>query len=176
MGIPHRRLGGSTASTPGTEVSPLKGFTGYDGRWPTDEDMSGWLSTKPLDSNLMLRLDHGLVAIDVDAYEGKTGGHTLKEAESLWGELPRTYRSNARSADSVSGQRIFCVPAGVLFKDRIKFADLNIGGIEIVQPHHRYITAWPSIHPKTQERYRWYALDGSLMPEGEVPFVNDVPE
>ena len=43
-----------------------------------------------------MRLGYGLVGIDVDAYEAKTGGRTLKEAEFRWGPLPPTWRSSAR--------------------------------------------------------------------------------
>jgi hypothetical protein len=66
------------------------------------------------------------------------------------------------------------VPLGV--RGRIKFADLGIGDIDIIQPHHRLVVAWPSIHPKTGQRYRWYAPDRSLMPEGVDPAAEDLSE
>ena len=127
-------------------------------------------------SNLGLRLYYGFIGIDVDAYDAKTGGRTLKEAESRWGPLPLTYRSSSRIHDEVSGIRVFRVPVGVLFRGVIGFKELGIGDIEIIQPHLRVVIAWPSIHPKTGQQYRWFGPDGTLLPEGEVPRVEDLPE
>jgi hypothetical protein len=123
-----------------------------------------------------LRLGYGLIGIDVDAYESKTGGRTLKEAESRWGPMPPTYRSSSRIEDEVSGIRVFRGPVGVYFRGAIGFKELDIGDIEVVQPHHRVVIAWPSIHPKTGQQYRWFGPDGTLLPEGEVPRVEDLPE
>jgi hypothetical protein len=114
--------------------------------------------------NLALRVNYGLIGIDVDADDAKTGGLTLKEAESLWGPLPPTYRSSSRVDDEVSSIRVFRVPVGVFFRSVIDFKDLGWGDIEVVQPHHRYVTAWPSIHPKTGQQYRWFGPDGTLLP------------
>lgn len=36
--------------------------------------------------------------------------------------------------------------------------------------------AWPSIHPRTGQQYRWLGPDRTLMPEGKVPRVEDIPE
>lgn len=160
---------------PAKKFPPPKGFTGYDGDWPTDEQITRWIDERPTDANLMLRINHGLIGIDVDAYGDKTGGRTLEEAEKRWGTLPPTYRCSARADDVVSGIRIYRVPEGVLFRGRIAFADLDIGHIEIIQPHHRHITAWPSIHPSAG-RYRWYGPQGALLPEGHVPHVDELPE
>ena len=150
----------------------LAGFTGYDGAWPTDEQIAAWSRDQPADANLMLRVNHGLIGIDVDAYGDKTGGRTLEEAEKLWGPLPPTYRSSSRGEDAVSGIRVYRGPEGVLFRTGIKFDDL--GHVDIIQPHHRHITAYPSIHPNGG-RYRWYGSDGVLLPEGVVPRVQDLP-
>ena len=127
-------------------------------------------------SNLALRLEYGQIGIDVDAYVPKTGGRTLAEAESRWGPLPPTYRSTSRIEDDVSGIRVFRVPVGVFFRSVIRFKELGLGDIEIIQPHHRYVTAWPSIHPKTGEQYRWISPDGTLLPERHVPRVGDLAE
>lgn len=161
---------------PGAKSPPLKGWTGHDGRWPDEEQISQWSRERPLLSNLALRVNYGLIGIDVDAYDAKTGGTTLKEAESLWGRLPATYRSSSRIEDDVSGIRVFRVPVGVHFRGVIGFKELGIGDIEIVQPHHRVVIAWPSTHPKTGQRYRWWGQDGTLLPEGQVPRIEDIPE
>ena len=142
---------------------------------PTDEQIAAWSRDQPADANLMLRVNYGVIGIDVDAYGDQTGGPTLEEAEKLWGPLPPTYRSSSRGEDDESGIRVYRGPQGVLFRGGIKFDDLGIGNIDIVQPHHRHMTAWPSIHP-TGSRYRWYGPDGELLPEGVVPRVEDLPE
>ncbi|WP_372507743.1 bifunctional DNA primase/polymerase [Mycobacterium barrassiae] len=161
---------------PGKKFPPMKGYTGHDGSWPTDDETAEWILNRPADANLMLRINYGLVGIDVDNYDAKNGGRTLKEAESRWGQLPPTYRSSARSDDSISGIRLFKVPKGTLFRGVIKFDDLGIGDIEIIQPHHRFVVAWPSINPKNSQQYRWYDADEHLMPAGEVPQVDDLPD
>jgi hypothetical protein len=124
----------------------------------------------------MVRVEHGVIGIDVDGYDSKTGGQTLAEAERRWGRLPSTFRSSARSEDPVSGVRLFRAPEGVLFCSVIEFGDLGLGDIEIVQPHHRYVTASPSIHPTTGQQYRWFGTDGTQLPDGQVPRVEDLPE
>ncbi len=160
---------------PAEKFPPPKGFTGHDGVWPANEQIDKWIAEKPADANLMLRINYGLVGIDVDAYDAKSGDLTLKEAESRWGALPHTFRSSARDDDPVSGIRVFKLPEGTLLRGVIKFDDLGIGDIEIVQPHHRFIVAWPSINPKNSKQYRWYDTDEQLMPIGQVPRVDDVP-
>ncbi|SKG74568.1 bifunctional DNA primase/polymerase famiily protein [Mycobacteroides abscessus subsp. bolletii] len=161
---------------PAQKFPPPKGFTGHDGEWPTSERIENWIAERPADANLMLRINYGLVGIDVDAYDAKCGDRTLKEAESRWGPLPPTFRSSARDDDPVSGIRVFKVPEGTLFRGVIKFDDLGIGDIEIVQPHHRFIVAWPSINPKNSKQYRWYDTNEQLMPAGHVPQVDDIPD
>ena len=79
------------------------------------------------------------------------------------GSLPPTYRSTARHDDPISGQRLYRVPVGMLFGSGIKFPELKIGHIDTIQPHLRLMAAWPSIHPKTGQVYRWYTPDGLLM-------------
>jgi hypothetical protein len=160
---------------PKAKYPPPVGFTGHDGAWPTDEQIDEW-SARKADGNLSLRVDYGFMGIDTDAYPPKTGGQTLAEAERRWVPLPATYRSTARIEDEVSGIRVFRVPVGTLLKGVIKFAELGVGDIEIIQPHHRFIVAWPSINPKTAQTYRWFAPDGTLLPEGQVPGIEDIPE
>jgi hypothetical protein len=154
---------------PGQKFPPPAGFTGRDGAWPTGEQITEWC--RDADANLALRVNHGVIGIDVDAYDGKTGGATIEEAQKLWGPLPATYRSSSRSEDAASGIRVFRVPEGVEFQNGINFGDLS--HVDIVQFHQRYITAWPSVHPNTGARYQWYRPDGVV---GGVPRVDDLPE
>jgi len=157
------------------KVPLLAGFTGYDGAWPTETQIADWMGKWP-DNNLGLRVEYGILVLDVDNYDGKTGGQTLAEAERRWGPLPPTYRSTSRLDDPVSGQRFYRVPLGLLFRPEIKFADLGLGHVETIQPHLRVSVVWPSIHPKTGEVYRWFAPDDSLLHEGFVPRPDDSAE
>jgi Bifunctional DNA primase/polymerase, N-terminal/AAA domain len=161
---------------PGRKSPPLKGWTGHDGKWPDGEQIATWAQERPRLSNLALRVNYGLIGIDVDAYDAKTGGLTLKEAESRWGPLPPTWRSTARVDDDVSGIRVYRAPVDAFFRSVIQFKDMGLADIEIIQPHHRYVTAWPSIHPKIGQQYRWFGPDGTPLPEGQVPHVDDIPE
>ncbi|ETT28770.1 DNA primase/helicase [Rhodococcus aetherivorans] len=178
-GAPVYRRAGWTAPLPfppREKFPPPAGWSGHDGRWPDDAQIGLWAREHPASSNLGLRLDYGIVGIDVDAYDAKTGGQTLKEAETRWGPLPRTYRSSSRLDDKTSGIRVFRAPEDVMFQSRIAFPDSAIGDVEIVQPHHRFVITWPSIHPKTGQQYRWFGPDGRLLPEGVVPVVEDLAE
>jgi hypothetical protein len=150
-----------------------KGFTGYDGVDMTRENMAWFAKSKP-GHNIGLRLPDGLIGIDVDAYDPKTGEATLAEAEKRWGTLPPTYRSTSRD-DGISGIRLFTVPAGTVLKTEIEFPELGIKHIEIIQRHHRHVQCRPSIHDKTGRTYRWISeLDGSVMDTPPAP--GDLPE
>jgi len=151
---------------------PPAGFTGHDGVDPSYADVCSWAEQDP-GGNLALRLADDTIGIDVDAYDNKTGAATLTEAEHRWGRLPATYRSTSRD-DNISGIRLYRVPAGTQLAGKIAFPDLGCGDIEIVQHHHRYAMAWPSVHPSGRP-YRWIAeIDGSVV--DYVPAPGDLPE
>ncbi len=57
----------------GKKFPPPAGFTGEDGRWPTDETVAAWSDRAGDDFNLALRLPDDLLGIDVDAYDDKPG-------------------------------------------------------------------------------------------------------
>lgn len=147
---------------PRSKASPPSGFTGREGGWPSVEQLAKWVQQYPHDANICLRLDDRTVGIDVDAYGTKTGAESLDEAEKRWGALPSTVTSSSRD-DGVSGIRLYRVPAGTELVGCIKFDDLGIGGIEILQYHHRYVVCWPSMHPETQRRYVWRDAEGAVL-------------
>ena len=144
----YRKLGwlGTLPLPRGAKWPPPDGYTGRDGEWPSDNDIAAW-SKQFADGNLCVRLPDGVVGIDVDAYGSKTGAETLAEAEERWGPLPRTCRVTSRD-DGISGIRLFRVPAGTLLRGALKFPEIGIGDIDIIQRHHRYVVAPPSIHPE----------------------------
>lgn len=124
---------------------PPNGYTGRDGAWPTDSDIAAW-SEQSGDDNVGIRLPDVVIGIDVDAYGDKTGAKTLAEAEARWGALPPTYRVTSRD-DGISGIRLYRVPAGTRLRGAVTFPEMGIGDIDIIQYHHRYVVAPPSIHP-----------------------------
>jgi hypothetical protein len=114
-----------------------------------------------------------VIGIDTDHYGAKRGGLTLQEAEKRWGMLPPTYTSTSRT-DGISKIRVYRIPNGVKLAGVITFPELGLGDIEIIQPHHRYLVCWPSIHPDTRNVYLWRGPDETVM-DGP-PSVRDIPE
>lgn len=170
----YRRKGwaGILKLKPRSKFPPPAGYTGGDSADPTDEEIDRWAREEP-DGNLAVRLPLGIVGIDVDNYGGKTGAQTLAEAEKRWGPLPPTYRSTSRE-DGVSGIKLFRVLAGTRLRGALKFGELGIGDIDIIQRHHRYVVAWPSIHPEGRP-YRWIdEADGAVV--DTPPGPDDLPE
>ena len=141
---------------PKQKFPPPDGYTGHTGIDPSYPDICAWSDEYP-NGNLCLRMPIGLIGIDIDAYGGKTGAQTLAEAERRWGPLPETFRSTSRMAtDKISGIRYFRVPAGTVLVGDIKFPELGIGHIEIIQRHHRYSVSWPSFNKDSQSTYYFY--------------------
>jgi hypothetical protein len=105
-------------------------------------------------SNIAIHMPDGVVGIDVDHYNGKTGGTTLAQLEQELGPLPATYISTSRD-DGVSGIRWYCVEPG------LRWPTGPGKDIEFVRKGHRYAIVWPSIHPKTEQQYKWYDHAGT---------------
>lgn len=157
----------------GTKWPPPKGWTGEDGAIPSYPDMHAWAQKRPK-SNIAIRLPRNVIGIDVDHYGAKKGGDTFAEAQRRWGSTKPTYRSTSRT-DGVSGIRLYRVPEGVKLAESIEFDELGLGGIEVVQFHHRYVMCWPSVHDKSGDTYRWIAeIDDTVM-DGP-PALDDLPE
>ncbi|MFD6950009.1 MULTISPECIES: bifunctional DNA primase/polymerase [unclassified Nocardiopsis] len=123
-----------------------KGFTGRTDNTTPDIPRKG--------ENVALRLPKGVLALDVDAYDGKVGGDTLARLERKLGPLPATDRSGSR--DGISGIYLFSVP-----EDYEAVGELP--GIETVQWFHRTVVCEPSIHEKTGATYRWHPVGDSPM-------------
>jgi hypothetical protein len=113
------------------------------------------------------RLPHGVLGIDVDAYDDKNGEATLSDWEAQYGPLPATYRVTAR-VDGVSGIRLYRVPPGFYPKETAN------SGVEFLDHHHRYLVAPPSWH-HTGNRYRLYLPDGAPSPNGILPAIGSIP-
>jgi hypothetical protein len=138
----------------GKKSPPPAGFTGADGRTPTQQDVMRWCSSNAF-GNIGLHLSPVVVGIDVDDYEGKDGGKTLAELEERHGSLPATWSSTSRG-EGVSRISFYRIPAGVTFPGVLG------SGIDVIQAHHRYAVVAPSTHPDSGERYRWYTPEGAV--------------
>lgn len=145
----------------------VRGVTGHGGTDVEDEDtLREWADTWSASEgglNLGVRMPVGVIGIDVDCYEDKPGASTLSEYEALWGELPPTWSVTARTDGS--RKMFFRVPAGWTSRGVLG------PGVEIIQRHHRYSVAPPSV--QGQGRVGAYAPDGhdggQLSPPDELP-------
>jgi Bifunctional DNA primase/polymerase, N-terminal len=151
----------------GTKFPPPTGFTGADGIVPSGADMAAWADEEP-GGNIALRLPPDVIGVDVDCWGDKTGAATLTEAEKRWGKLPYSPKSTSRGDGS--GIRLYRIPAGVRLTEGISFPELELGGIDIVQHHHRYVMSWPSVHPNGGT-YHWLGIDNQ--PLDAPPFYPD---
>jgi len=151
----------------GEKGPPPRGFTGWAGVDPSGADIYTWLDGPEAGGNIGLRLPVGIYGLDVDDYEGKTGGAALASLVEAYGPLPATWTVSSRD-DSTSGIRLFNAELGIVRRWRDEPAGHG-AGIEAVHFGHRYAVAWPSIHPDTGRKYVWRRPDGVLAGEGEIP-------
>src|SRR5699024_5175754 len=149
---------------PRAKKYPPSGYTGGGGKDPSYADMFAWSETHAA-SNIALRMPPNVIGIDVDNYGDKDGATSLAIAEATYGELPPTWRSTSRD-DGVSGIRFYRVPEGLAWPGEVGHS------IEIIQRHHRYSVAWPSVHPEGGT-YRWINPEGVV--STQIPNPDDFP-
>ena len=167
----RRRLVGVLPLPPGTSGHHRQGSRGGTGSTRPGRTATTSTSCPPSGTaQTALRMPSTVVGIDVDAYDGKTGALTFAEAGRRWGPLPIGPWSSARD-DGVSGIRFLRVPDGTVLIGDIAFVELHIGHVEVIQRHHRYAVAWPSVHPATGIPYTWRGAAGP----GRPPAVDDLP-
>lgn len=144
-----------------SKKTPPKGYTGEDAI-EIDEELAlgDWMETG---GNVALRLPDGVIGIDIDAY--KDGGATLKRLIKKLGALPETIGITSRASVDDGVTLFFAVPLGARFKG-------SEGSIDIIQKHHRYSVAPPSIHPEGRA-YRWVSSSGFDIPW--TPEVDSFP-
>lgn len=152
---------------PRAKKAPPTGWTGASGAWPSRADVAAWADGPDGDGNIGLRLPRTIIGLDVDNYAGKIGGLTLEQAVRRFGPLPATWRSTSRD-DGVSGIRLYRVPEGLAWPGELG------PGTEIIQHRHRYVVAWPSVHPEGRV-YRWITPDGATAATA-VPAADDLPD
>ena len=144
----------------GSKYPPPAGYTGEGRSIPTARMIEHWSKTCR-DGNVAVVMPEGVVGIDVDAYHG--GADTFRRLVKRYGPIPLTKYSTSRTDGS--GISMYRVPAGTVLVGALS------GGIEIIQPHHRYAVVWPSIHPEGR-MYRWKDHEGNV----SIPAVSGLPE
>jgi hypothetical protein len=156
---------------PAMKDPPPVGYTGADGKTATEQQLEQWerhgFRTREhghVDAgNIALRMPDGVIGIDVDAYDGKTGDQSLAELVDRYGPLPPTWMSSSRT-DGRSGISFYRVPPGTRLNDKPG------PNIEIIQHHHRYAIVWPSVHPNGGI-YRWQ--DDTYPAVDQLPLLPD---
>lgn len=166
-GYPPLILGGENGKK--LLVRHITGYSPYDA---TEADVRSWPSRFHGEVNLGIRCPVGVIAIDVDAYDGKRGLVTLAECEAAWSQLPPTWITTAR--EDGSGHRWYRVPPGWRGHDP-KALDGSHGHIELIQRHHRYAAAPPSGHANGSD-YRLYGPGGEEIAQGILPPPSQLPE
>lgn len=140
----------------GTDMS----FTGAAGVYVTEEHIRHWTSAKGRANagklsypagNIAIRLPPHVLGVDVDAYDGKTGGKTLQDAELDWGALPPTWVSSSQE-DGISGIRWFRIPPGLAWPGELPQGK----GVELIRWDHRFALVAPSVHDKSKREYKWF--------------------
>lgn len=152
---------------PRKKSSPPTGSTGrYE--MPDEKKIRSWAKTRDSRGNIALRVPDRVIGIDVDAYDKKVGAEGLAQMEAEFGPLPPTWTLTARK-DGVSGIRFFRVPEGLHWPGE------PVPDVQIVQNHHRYAVAYPSVHPDTKGMYLWYAPEDTLNGRPSVTVENEIP-
>jgi len=148
---------------PKKKSPPPTGYTGWNGKDPSSKMIETWCSEPRGDfqaaSNIAIHTPDGVVGIDVDHYDGKTGGATLAQLENELGKLPDTHISTSRN-DGVSGIRWYRVEPG------LRWPTGPGKDIEFIHKGHRYAVVWPSVHPSGGQ-YIW--IDQHSGAEGPPP-------
>jgi len=153
---------------------PPEGFTGAGGAVPSPQQVAAWMmgqdgAQDP--ANLALRLPAGVVGIDVDDYGDKHGAQALFEMAEQHdlGPLPATWSSTSRGQTSPARIWLYRLPQA-----DVRLVGKPCPGVDVIQHHHRYVVAAPSVHPEGGV-YAWYRPDFTPADPSEVPAVADLP-
>jgi DNA polymerase-1 len=163
MSYRDRGWNGTLLIPAGQKGPPPKGFTGWSGKMPDDDQIAAW-SASSGGHNIAVRLPDGVLGLDVDCYGDKPGAASLAALEAELGPLPATWTSTSR--DDGSGIRYFRVPPGS------HWHSVAGPGIELIHYGHRFAVVSPSLHPEGR-MYAWLGPDGARC---DIPSPEDFPE
>ncbi|MDE5640769.1 MAG: bifunctional DNA primase/polymerase, partial [Bifidobacterium castoris] len=170
---PLYRAAGWTQVIPlpeGRKKPPPSGYTGTRAV-PVDDATVNWWSNAMPNANTGIVIPAGVLILDVDSPDGhkrkEDGAEGLGRLEQELGPLPETWSSTAHGYNQPYRHRFYRVP------DDIHWNGNAIGGIDVIQPIHRYSVVWPSVHP-TGEQYQWYTPAGE--PADHIPSITDLAE
>lgn len=145
------------------------GATGRNGQDLSAADIATWAESDG-DANIGLRMPNGVVGVDVDHYDDKTGGDTIAALEAELGELPSTWRSSARGADSPSGIRFYRIAPWVELVGELDHEGVSF--VETIQRHHRFAIVAPTMH-RSGQRYQW--IDPADEAVDTPPTLSELP-
>ena len=156
----------------GKKHAPPSDWTGaakpHSNQTPDRSQLARWAVEYP-QGNLAISPPKGVLGIDVDAYDSKTGAQTVAAAEEAWGTLPATWISSARELPS--GIRWFRIPSALAWPGKLPQG----GGVELIRWDHRYAVVAPSVHPDTGAEYHWVTPEGAVV-DDEFPTPAELPE
>jgi len=157
------------------------GFTGYNARRVTEEDLSRWIDEQGLGgSKLCLRLFYE-VGIDIDSYDPAKKAHEAWESLcAQYGQPPATVRASARFGegyDGLAGIRIYRLPRKYwsLVEQRVWKGQIG-SGIDLIRLGHRQVVCWPSVHPKLGTTYQWLDERTGEIHSEPLPSPESLPE
>lgn len=150
---------------PRKKSSPPEGYTGYNGKTASADDVANWVKNKA-DGNISLRVPKGVVGIDGDPHKSQEHLEAWNHLLGQWGELPDTAWCSSRD-NGMSGIRLYQVPKDYVAVTVLPAHNGTSPG-EVIQFHHRYAVVPPSIHPDTEKEYEWV--------NGYPLAVDDLPE
>lgn len=152
----------------GRKTPPPAGFTGRSRKPVTDEQIQLWSQANP-NANTGIVIPEGVLVLDIDAAQGHQvkadGVKGISELAQELGALPDTWSSTSHGIDSPARHLFYKVPEGLMWKGGA------IGGVDVLQPGHRYSVVWPSIHP-SGEMYCWYTPSGRVA--STLPRISDL--
>ncbi len=165
---------------------PPTGWTGHNRPIVNEQQLSKWLNGKDLKfkpdkANIALRLNTiedetgelwDIIGIDVDHHpedkdDPKNGGPQLEYLESIYGILPETWISSART-NGVAGIRFYLAPTGLMWR-----GDCGKGGddIDIISKNYRFAVCFPSTNPDANDRQYWWYPPG-FAPDGDIESID----
>lgn len=150
----------------GKKSPPLYGYTGHDGQYPTDSDVTRWTAEGRY-GNYGLRAPEGVIGIDWDAYKGYDVYDWIKP------HLRQAPRSTSKGGEERSA--IYWVRVDADLVEQLRDRHFAEAGTEVIRAQHRYAVVWPSIHPDTGDIYEWYLPDGDPSALNGPPHVNLMP-